>query len=45
MATIKKGILTHARQWWVHLRKTKREFWKKHRLKEKEFIKKELKED
>jgi hypothetical protein len=28
MATAKKGILTHAREWWKHLRRTKRTFWK-----------------
>lgn len=31
MATIKKGILTRAPQWWVHLRKWKRVFWKRER--------------
>lgn len=28
MATVKKGMLTSAREWWKHLRWTKREFWK-----------------
>ena len=29
MATVKKGILTRAGEWWVHLRPYgKREFWK-----------------
>lgn len=29
MATVKKGILTRAGEWWVHLRKFgKRKFWK-----------------
>jgi len=28
MATVKKGMLTRAREWWKHLRGTKREFWK-----------------
>jgi hypothetical protein len=28
MATVKKGVLTHAREWWKHLRWTKRTFWK-----------------
>jgi hypothetical protein len=28
MATAKKGILTHACEWWKHLRRTKRTFWK-----------------
>lgn len=31
MATVKKGILTRAPQWWVHLRDWKRIFWKKER--------------
>lgn len=31
MATIKKGILTPSPQWWKHLRKWKRVFWKKER--------------
>lgn len=28
MATVKKGILTPAPQWWKHLRDFKRVFWK-----------------
>jgi len=28
MATVKKGYLTNAREWWRHLRRTKRAFWK-----------------
>ena len=28
MATVKKGILTPAGEWWKHLRWTKRVFWK-----------------
>jgi hypothetical protein len=31
MATVKKGMLTHAGEWWKHLRWTKRGFWKKER--------------
>ena len=31
MATVKKGILSKAGEWWKHLRKTKRSFWKKER--------------
>ena len=31
MATVKKGILTLARQRWKHLRKWKRVFWKTER--------------
>jgi len=28
MATVKKGILCRAGEWWKHLRWTKRTFWK-----------------
>jgi hypothetical protein len=28
MATVKKGMLTVAGEWWKHLRGTKRAFWK-----------------
>jgi hypothetical protein len=28
MATVKKGMLTRAGEWWRHLRRTKRRFWK-----------------
>jgi hypothetical protein len=28
VATIKKGLLTHSKEWWKHLRWTKRQFWK-----------------
>ena len=31
MATVKKGTLTGAPEWWKHLRKTKRVFWKRER--------------
>lgn len=31
MATVKKGILTPAPQWWRHLRDWKRTFWKRER--------------
>lgn len=31
MATVKKGILTRAPQWWRHLRDWKRIFWKRER--------------
>ena len=31
MANVKKGHLSAARQWWKHLRWTKREFWKAER--------------
>jgi hypothetical protein len=28
MATVKKGMLTPAPEWWKHLREAKRAFWK-----------------
>jgi hypothetical protein len=31
MATVKKGTLTPAHQWWKHLRDWKRKFWKRER--------------
>ena len=31
MATVKKGILTPSREWWKHLRWTKRPFWHRER--------------
>ena len=31
MATVKKGTLTAPPEWWKHLRKTKRVFWKRER--------------
>ncbi len=31
MASVKKGYLTAAREWWKHLRWTKRVFWKAER--------------
>ena len=31
MASVKKGTLTPAPQWWKHLRKWKRVFWKRER--------------
>jgi hypothetical protein len=36
MATAKKGILTPAGEWWIHLRWTKRAFWKGERQAAKE---------
>lgn len=39
MASVKKGTLTHAPQWWKHLRKWKRFFWKHERQAYKRFIK------
>jgi len=31
MATIKNGILTASGEWWTHLRRAKRSFWKRER--------------
>lgn len=31
MATVKKGILIPSPEWWVHLRWSKRIFWKRER--------------
>lgn len=41
MATKKKGVLVRSGEWWVHLRKTKRDFWKKHRKAEKALTRKD----
>jgi len=41
MATMKKGILICAPQWWKHLRDWKRVFWRKHRKVEKQFTRQE----
>ena len=38
MATVKKGILTAAGEWWKHLRWTKRPFWKRERRAAKEML-------
>ncbi len=42
MATVKKGTLARAGEWWKHLRWTKRGFWKKHRIAEKAEIRKQV---
>ena len=39
MATVKKGILVPAGEWWKHLRWTKRSFWKRQRRAEKRLAK------
>ena len=36
MATVKRGVLTSAGEWWKHLRWKKREFWKAERQAEKD---------
>jgi len=44
MATVKKGVLVSATEWWKHLRWTKRTFWKKHRKAERRLIRADIKE-
>ncbi len=44
MATVKKGQLTRAGEWWKHLRWTKRPFWKGERKAVKQDIERQLKE-
>jgi hypothetical protein len=44
MATVKKGILSRAQEWWKHLRGTKRPFWKRERKAAKRDISKRLSE-
>ena len=46
MATMKKGILVSATEWWRHLRKRRahRPFWKRQRLAEKREIRDEVRE-
>lgn len=43
MATVKKGTLTRAHEWWKHLRHTKRWFWKRERKAARQAAIKELK--
>ncbi len=31
MAHVRKGYLATSPEWWKHLRKTNRQFWKRHR--------------
>ena len=44
MATVRRGILVRASEWWRHLRKTKRSFWKRHRRAETAHVSQELRE-
>lgn len=44
MATVKKGVLVRAGEWWTHLRKTKRSFWKRHRAAERYEVSQELRD-
>jgi hypothetical protein len=41
MATVKNGMLTAASEWWKHLRRTKRSFWKGERKAAKRFARTE----
>lgn len=45
MANVKKGQLSPARQWWKHLRETKRWFWKAERQAEKTDVARQIAED
>ena len=45
MATIKKGHLTPAGEWWKHLRWTKRAFWKGERQAAKHDVKEQADAD
>ncbi len=42
MATVKKGMLVRAGEWWKHLRSTKRSFWKRHRRAERDLAREDL---
>jgi hypothetical protein len=44
MATVKKGTLTRAREWWKHLKWMKRDFWKRERKASKSDIQQRLKD-
>lgn len=41
MATVKKGLLTKSPEWWKHLRRMKRLFWKRERKAGQRFIERE----
>ena len=38
MATVKKGITVASPEWWKHLKRWKRNFWKRQRVSDKEFL-------
>lgn len=44
MATVKKGMLVPAPQWWKHLKDYKKHFWGRQRNAEKSDIRKQLKQ-
>ncbi len=45
MATVKKGMLTTCGEWWRHLRRKKRAFWKGERRAAKKFALREAASD
>jgi hypothetical protein len=45
MAHVRKGMLIASPEWWKHLRFTKRQFWKAHRLAERRNIENEKRND
>ena len=45
MATVKKGVLTPAVEWWNHLRWMKRAFWKRERAAARAATKKAVRTD
>ena len=44
MATVKKGLLVEAPEWWKHLRDNERVFWKRNRTAERADIKRQISE-
>jgi hypothetical protein len=44
MATVKKGVLVPAGEWWKHLRWTKRAFWGRQRQAERRMAWRELRD-
>lgn len=45
MATVKKGLLKQAPEWWKHLKWAKRTFWKSERSAVRKSIKKDMNRD
>lgn len=45
MATVKKGILSPAGEWWDHLRWTKRSFWHRERAAERQDVEERMEDD
>jgi hypothetical protein len=44
MATVKKGVLVPSPEWWKHLRRVKRLFWKRHRRAEQRLARRETRQ-